>query len=66
MIDLAVTRAAYRNFEIDNVALIRSEFNYADDLTKTKGNGALFHLLKSGKINQPVENFVVTPKSNTA
>jgi hypothetical protein len=42
MIDIFAARQVHRRREIDNIGLIRSEFNLADDLTKLLGNGAFF------------------------
>jgi hypothetical protein len=39
-------REAYRCREIDKLALIRSEYNVADALTKIDGNDALLRMLR--------------------
>jgi hypothetical protein len=62
MIDIFAARQAYRRREIDNIGLIRSEFNLADDLTKLRGNGAMLRAIQSGRIQHPIEDFVVRPE----
>lgn len=59
MVDLAASREAYDKSEIDVIGLVRSESNYADDLTKLKGNGLLKELMRTGKIQQPVAEYVM-------
>lgn len=61
MIDLFAVRQSYRRGEIDNVGLIRSEYNIADDLTKLKGNGALFRAMLTNRLLHPVEDFIIRP-----
>ncbi len=62
MIDLALCRSAFQNHDIDNVGLVKSSVNYADDLTKLKGNGRLLTLLRTHKIDHLADNFVVSPQ----
>jgi hypothetical protein len=45
MLDVYAVREAYRCLEIDNLALVRSEYNVADALTKIDGNDALLRIL---------------------
>jgi hypothetical protein len=52
---------SYCRAEIRKIGLIRSEFNIADDMTKLKGNGALFRAMVSGRLVHPVENYIVRP-----
>jgi hypothetical protein len=58
MMDIFAARQAYRRREIDNIGLIRSEFNLADDLAKLRGNGALLQAIQSGRIQHPIEDSV--------
>lgn len=44
MVDVYSAREAFRKRELDNIALIRSEHNLADVLTKLQGNNALLTL----------------------
>jgi hypothetical protein len=64
MLDLYAARQAYKNKELENVALIRSEHNAADALTKVPGNDALLRVLKSHKVDHPVVQYVITPEAN--
>jgi hypothetical protein len=66
MIDLYSMCEAYRSHDLDNIALIRSEHNYADDLTKLKGNGALLRLLKGEQVSHPVVRYVRNAWSNSS
>ena len=54
MIDISSAREAYREKKIANVALIHSDYNYAESLTKIKGNGALQRLMETNKISHPI------------
>jgi hypothetical protein len=49
----------YRCREIDNLALIRSQYNVADALTRIDGNDALLRMLRCGMIDHPIEDFVI-------
>jgi hypothetical protein len=62
MLDLCAAREAYKNREIDNIALIRSEHNVADAMTKVSGNEALLKMLKSHRLNHAVVQHVVAPE----
>jgi len=61
MIDIAAACQAYNNRMIDNIALIRSEYNPADALTKIGPNEALRKLLVSHQVSHPVEQYVIDP-----
>lgn len=63
MIDVFVARQSYHRGEIDNIGLIRSEYNLADDLTKLSGNGALFRALMLGRVTHPVEDYILRPSA---
>ncbi len=45
MIDLALSREAFNNHEVENVGLVGSKFNYTDDLTKCKENVTFLSLI---------------------
>ena len=64
MIDIESAREAYKEYEIENIGLIKSEYNPADSLTKINGNGALMKLLITHKIDHPVEQYVIRTKSS--
>lgn len=59
MVYIYAAREAFRRHEIDNIGFVRTAYNSADDLTKLKGNGSLFHLIVFVGNDHPVENFVV-------
>ena len=59
MIDIAAVRQAYYNRQMDNIALIKSEFNAADGLTKVKANNSLKELLRTHHLSHPIEQFVI-------
>jgi hypothetical protein len=59
MLDVYAVREAYRCRELDSLALIRSEHNVADALTKIDGNDALLQMLRCGMIDHPIEEFVI-------
>jgi hypothetical protein len=65
MLDLYAAREAYKNRELDNIALIRSEHNVADAMKKVSGNEALLKVLKSHKVNHPVVQYVVSPETQS-
>jgi hypothetical protein len=64
MIDIYAAREAYRKREMDNIALIRSQHNVADALTKVPGNGALLAVLKQHSVDHPVEQYVLDPRAD--
>jgi hypothetical protein len=59
MIDLATVRDAYAAQELSDVGLLRHETNPADGLTRAARCPALEDVLDSGKLNFPVEQWVV-------
>ena len=61
MVDLYIARAAFEAQEISNIALIDSDDNPADALTKLKPNTALRDLLYTGMLNQNVKQYVIDP-----
>ena len=63
MIDLQTVKESYDKKEIDNVSFIRSEYNISDALTKIKKDSILLKTLKSGKLDHPVEQWIIRTKS---
>jgi hypothetical protein len=61
MIDMYAAREAYRRHDLDNISLIKSEFNLADALTKVPGNSALLDTLRTHRISHPVAQYVLAP-----
>jgi hypothetical protein len=61
MIDIHAVREAYRRKELHNVALIRSEYNIADAMTKVPGNAALLQCLRTHQVRHHVEQYVIEP-----
>ena len=59
MIDIAAARQAYSSKEIDNIALIESQYNPADGLTKVKHNEALNRLLTTARLDHPVKQYII-------
>jgi hypothetical protein len=59
LLDVYAVREAYSCREIDNLALIRSEYNVADALTNIDGNDALQQMLRCGMIEHPIGDFVI-------
>lgn len=60
MIDLKSVKESYDKNEIADIAFIRSEFNIADALTKIKKHSILIETLMHGKLDHPVEQWIVT------
>jgi hypothetical protein len=58
MLEIYAAREAYKKREIDNIALIRSQYTIADAMTKVNGNGTLLNALKTHKITHPVVQYV--------
>ncbi len=63
MVDLQMVRESYAKREVANIALIPSSDNPADPLTKIKGNEALIKLMRSGRIDHPISQYVVEPST---
>ena len=59
MIDLQAVRDAYQSYEISNVGFLRGPNNPADALTKANKCNALNHLLRTGKANFNIEQWVI-------
>lgn len=63
MVDIESFREAYNVNYIANFGLILSEYNYANPLTKLKGNKSLPNLLTTHLIDHPVEHFIQPEKT---
>ena len=59
MIDVAALREAYRRKEISDIGFVRTEFNPADAFTKRGKCRALDHLIKKGKCDFPIEQWII-------
>ena len=59
MLDISFAREANKQREIDNIALIWSQYNNADAMTELKGNEAFVNALKTHKIAHPVVQYVL-------
>ena len=62
MIDLQAVRDAYTSHEISNVGFLRAPNNPADGMTKIGPCAALDHLLRTGKTDFLVEQWVLRHK----
>ena len=62
MIDLQAVRNAYTTHEISNVGFLRSEENPADGMTKPGKCAALDHLLRTGKADFAVSQWILRTK----
>jgi hypothetical protein len=65
MLGIYAAREAYKRGDLDNIALIRTEYNVADSMTKVPGNGALLTLLKTHHIEHPVVQYVMDARPET-
>ena len=59
MIDVSAARQAYQRMEISDVGHISSKYNAADGLTKTKPCPALIQLLSTGKMDHPINQWII-------
>jgi hypothetical protein len=59
MADIASTREAYKDRVIANIALIRSEHNTADAMTKFEHNSSPKTLMRPNQVTHPVEQYVM-------
>eukprot|EP00173_Palmaria_palmata_P004734 Plantae.Rhodophyta-Palmaria_palmata.ctg7065.p2 GENE.Plantae.Rhodophyta-Palmaria_palmata.ctg7065~~Plantae.Rhodophyta-Palmaria_palmata.ctg7065.p2 ORF type:complete len:125 (-),score=17.48 Plantae.Rhodophyta-Palmaria_palmata.ctg7065:512-886(-) len=64
MLKFFATRQAYGRKENDNIGLIKSEVNLADDLTKIKGNGALRNAMKTSTLYHDIEDYILRGRTN--
>ena len=63
MIDLQSVRDAYQCHEISNIGFVRGPNNLADGMTKTGNREQLFNLLRTGKADFEVEQWVLRLKN---
>jgi hypothetical protein len=66
LIDVAAMRQAYTRKEISNIALIDSNDNAADGLTKLKPNQALYRMLRAGRLDHRVRQWVIEEDMRSA
>ncbi len=59
LIDIACLRQAYAQGDIDNLGHVSSEYNLADPLTKKMHSKLLSTLLDTGKLEHPVNQWIV-------
>jgi hypothetical protein len=59
VIDSSASREAFNERFISNIDLIKSEVDSADSPTKLESNRALLTLLRSGKIDHPIEKMII-------
>jgi hypothetical protein len=57
--DIASIREAYSDRPSSNIALIRSEHNAADAMTKIAQNAALQAILHTHRVSHPLEQYVI-------
>lgn len=58
MIDIKAAKESYQKNEIQDIAYIRSENNPADAITKIMKQSILDHILRTNKIEHPVEQWI--------
>lgn len=59
MIDTKTIMDAYQSLETTKVAFFRSEYNFPDALTKFKPNAIILEALQSGKLDPPIEQWII-------
>ena len=64
MIEIASAREAYLNGLVVNIGLLLWEHNPADSLTKIEGNNALDKLLRTHRLDHPVQQYVIRFKQS--
>lgn len=62
MIDLRAVREAYQDRSISNIALIASEYNVADSMTKITSNDSLRKLLATFRISHQIRQYIIEPR----
>lgn len=62
MIDLQIVRDPYKFYEVNDVALIKSENNISDALTKLETESILLEIILHGKNNRSYEQWVTKTK----
>ena len=63
MIDISATREAYERYEITDIGLITSEYNFADRVTVIMTPKQLLHVLSSLKLKHRVKQQVLRKSS---
>eukprot|EP00173_Palmaria_palmata_P000273 Plantae.Rhodophyta-Palmaria_palmata.ctg11245.p1 GENE.Plantae.Rhodophyta-Palmaria_palmata.ctg11245~~Plantae.Rhodophyta-Palmaria_palmata.ctg11245.p1 ORF type:complete len:132 (+),score=13.32 Plantae.Rhodophyta-Palmaria_palmata.ctg11245:265-660(+) len=58
-IDNYAVRQSIARKDLDNIGLIRSEDNLADELSNMDGNGALFRAMQFGYVDDQVQDFLL-------
>jgi Reverse transcriptase (RNA-dependent DNA polymerase) len=58
LLDIAAVREAYMRKDLANIGLIASCHNIADSMTKLAPNQSLSHVMQSGVLSHPVEEWV--------
>ena len=65
LINIAATRESYNKKQISNVAHIPSKYNIADRFTKDNANkDLLLTLMRTGKIQHPINQWIIDSKQN--
>lgn len=64
MIAPKTMKNSYQSFEVNNVALIPSEFIIADELTIINGNSVLMDALETSKTIHAIKQWMLWPKIN--
>ena len=64
MIDLQTVKDSYDKKEIESVSFVRSEYNVADALTKVKKASTLIEVMRTGKIDHPIEQWIIRSESS--
>lgn len=59
MLDIFAARQGYSHREIDNIGLIRSEVNLADELTMMNGNRKLSAAMETNRLTHDVEDYSI-------
>lgn len=59
MIDLQTVKDAYKSFEVNNIALVKSKYNVADASTNVRTSSILKALLTTGKLKHPNEQWII-------
>lgn len=62
--DLITVKNAYYSLEVNDDALMTSEFNIADALTIVKTDSILLDTIQYGKIDRPVAQLIMRTKTD--
>lgn len=60
MIDIQAVKGAYQSSETIEVAFVRSEYDIADALTKSKSDLIMIDSLNSRKFDQSIEQWIIS------